>query len=112
MGTLRWLLVGILLHAKQSSRSPMDIAVTLADPLIYATLAVYLFRAGNEPHALVMASVGAGMMAIWASVLFGSGGAVQRQRWQGTLELLMLAPRRPWLTFLPVTLATAVVGAY
>ena len=29
---------------------------------------------------------------IWSSTLFGSGGAIQWQRWQGTLELLVAAP--------------------
>ena len=62
-----------------------------------ATLAVYLFRAGSEPHRLLEAAVGAGMMAVWISVLFGSGGAIQNQRWQGTLEMIMLAPRPPAL---------------
>ena len=32
------------------------------------------------------------MMGIWSSTLFGSGGAIQWQRWQGTLELLVAAP--------------------
>ncbi|MBK6015423.1 ABC transporter permease [Streptomyces sp. MBT53] len=112
MGRLRWVWVAVLLHAKQLSRSPLEIVISLVDPLVYATLAVYLFRVGGERHSVIEAAVGAGMMAVWASVLFGSGGAVQRQRWQGTLELLMLAPRRPALCFLPITLATAVIGVY
>ena len=32
---------------------------------------------------LLYASLGAGMMGIWSSVLFGSGGLIQWQRWQG-----------------------------
>jgi ABC-2 type transport system permease protein len=52
------------------------------------------------------------MMAVWSSVLFGSGGAIQNQRWQGTLEMLMLAPRPPALLVFPITLATAVTGMY
>ena len=46
-------------------------------------------------------------MGVWSSVLFGSGGAIQSQRWQGTLEMIMLAPRPPALVILPITLATA-----
>jgi ABC-type multidrug transport system permease subunit len=34
------------------------------------------------------------------------------QRWQGTLEMLMLAPRPPALLVFPITLATAVSGTY
>lgn len=51
-------------------------------------------------------------MGVWSSVLFGSGGAIQNQRWQGTLEMIMLAPRRPVAVLLPITLATGVTGTY
>jgi ABC-2 type transport system permease protein len=79
---------------------------------VQATLAVYLFRAGGDGDRLLEAAVGAGMMGVWSSVLFGSGGAIQNQRWQGTLEMIMLAPRRPALILLPITLATALTGTY
>ncbi|BCY06183.1 ABC transporter permease [Actinoplanes sp. L3-i22] len=112
MRTLRTLLIGTVLHAKHLSRSPFEIALALVIPLVQATLAVYLFRAGDEPHRLLEAAVGAGLMGIWSSVLTGSGGAIQRQRWHGTLEMIMLAPRHPILVILPITAATAVTGTY
>ncbi|WP_248964057.1 ABC transporter permease [Sphaerisporangium perillae] len=108
----RVVIVGALLHVKQLSRSPFEIATAFIVPLVQATLAVYLFRAGTEPHLLLEAAVGAGLMGVWSSVLFGSGGAIQNQRWQGTLEMLMIAPRPAVLTLLPVTLANAVTGTY
>jgi ABC-type polysaccharide/polyol phosphate export permease len=104
--------VGALLHAKHLSRSPLEIAIALLVPLVQATLAVYLFRAGAEPHRLLEAAVGAGLMGVWSSVLFGSGGAIQNQRWQGTLEMIILAPHPPALVILPITLATALTGTY
>jgi ABC-2 type transport system permease protein len=52
------------------------------------------------------------MMGIWSSTLFGSGGALQWNRWQGTLELLVAAPPPFIVVLLPLTLATAVTGAY
>lgn len=104
--------LGALLHAKQLSRSPLEIAINLLVPVVQATLAVYLFRAGGDGDRLLDAAVGAGMMGVWSSVLFGSGGAIQNQRWQGTLEMIMLAPRRPVLILLPITLATALTGTY
>jgi ABC-type multidrug transport system permease subunit len=112
MRLLRMLAVGTLLHVKQLSRSPFEIATAILIPLVQATLAVYLFRASPQPQVLLGAAVGAGMMGVWSSVLFGSGGAIQNQRWQGTLEMLMLAPRRPALVILPFTIATAVTGTY
>lgn len=112
MNLLRMIGVGLLLHTKQLSRSSFEIATALIVPVVQATLAVYLFRAGGDPGRLLEAAVGAGLMGVWSSVLFGSGGAIQRQRWQGTLEMIMLAPRPPALMILPITLATAVTGTY
>ncbi|GAB3159386.1 ABC transporter permease [Micromonospora sonneratiae] len=104
--------VGALLHTKHLSRSTLEITIALLLPVVQATLAVYLFRAGSEPHRLLEAAVGAGLMGVWSSVLFGSGGAIQNQRWQGTLEMIMIAPRPPALVILPITLATALTGTY
>ena len=109
---LRTVAVGTGLHVKHLSRSPLEITISLLMPLIQATLAVYLLRAGTEPHRLVEASVGAGLMGIWSSVLFGSGGAIQILRWQGTLEPTLLAPRLPVTVIAPLTLATALIGTY
>jgi ABC-2 type transport system permease protein len=104
--------VGVRTHASHLSRSPMEITVALLLPLIYATIAVYLFRAGDRPEQLLQASVGAGLMGIWSSVLFGSGGAIQNLRWMGILEHLIVVPAPLALVILPLTLATAVVGVY
>lgn len=104
--------LGSLLHAKQLTRSPFEIAIALIVPVVQATLAVYLFRAASESHRLLEAAVGAGLMGVWSTVLFGSGGAIQNQRWLGTLEMIMLAPRRPVVVVLPITLATALTGTY
>jgi ABC-2 type transport system permease protein len=112
MRTVRLLVVGTLLHARQLSRSPFEIATALLIPVVQATLAVYLFRSGAASQRMIQAAVGAGLMGVWSSVLFGSSGAIQNQRWQGTLEMIMLAPRPPALVLLPITLATAVTGTY
>jgi ABC-2 type transport system permease protein len=112
MKTARMLLIGTLLHVKQMSRSPFEVTIALVVPIVQATLAVYLFRSAAEQHRLLEAAVGAGLMGVWSSVLFGSGGAIQNQRWQGTLEMIMIAPRRPVLVLLPITVATGLTGTY
>ncbi|MEU8617983.1 ABC transporter permease [Streptomyces sp. NPDC048623] len=109
---LRLVAVGVRTHVSYMSRSPIEITFAVLVPLVYATLAVYLFRAAGDPDRLLTASVGAGLMGIWGSVLFGSGGAVQNQRWLGTLETLVAAPTPLALVLLPITLATAVIGTY
>ena len=52
------------------------------------------------------------MMGIWSSMLFGSGGLIQWQRWQGTLEYVVGVPPRLLLVVLPMTVATASIGLY
>jgi len=112
MTTLRILGIGTLLHVKQLSRSGLELVLALFVPVVQATLAVYLFRSSSDHQRLLQAAVGSGLMGVWSSVLFGSGGAIQNQRWQGTLEMIMLVPRRPVAVLLPITLATGVTGSY
>ena len=81
-------------------------------PIFYSTIAYYMFRSGARPGSLLYVSLGAGMMGIWSSVLFGSGGLIQWQRWQGTLEYVIGVPTRLILVILPMTIATASIGLY
>ncbi|WP_412543004.1 ABC transporter permease [Longispora sp. K20-0274] len=108
----RMVAVSAGLHVKMASRSTFEIASGLIVPLVQATMAVYLLRASDHPQNMVTAAVGAGLMGIWSQVLFGSGGAIQRQRWTGTLEMLVIAPRPAALTIVPITVATGIRGGY
>ena len=49
---------------------------------------------------------------MWSATSTTAGGAMQRERWHGTLELLVAAPPPFALVLLPVTLAMATVGIY
>ncbi len=112
MRTLRLIAVGVLMHVKMSTRGNFEIATAMIVPIVQATMAVYLLRAADSPHRMIEAAVGAGLMGVWSTVLFGSGGAIQRLRWMGTLEMLIIAPRNPAVTVLPITIATGLTGAY
>jgi ABC-2 type transport system permease protein len=61
---------------------------------------------------LFNASLGATVMAIWASVVTGSSGALDFQRRLGTLELLVAAPVSFLAILAPITIATAAIGVY
>src|SRR5437868_10152686 len=102
----------LLFRMKEFAVSTWFLLISVLQPIIFATIAFYMFRAGGRPGTLLYASLGAGMMGIWSSTLFGSGGALQWQRWQGTLELLVAAPPPFILVLLPMALATALNGAY
>jgi len=104
--------VGWKFHLKGLTMSSFFILVSVIQPLIFATIAYYMYEAGAREGTLLYVALGAGLMGMWSSTLFGSGGAIQWQRWQGTLELLIGAPPPFILTLLPLTLATASIGLY
>ncbi|HWE81665.1 MAG TPA: ABC transporter permease [Gaiellaceae bacterium] len=109
---IRILVNGFRIHFLQLSRSGFDILGMTAWPILNATMAYYLFGIGGNSRVLFSASLGATVMAIWASVTTGSSGALDFQRRLGTLELLVAAPV-PFLAILaPITIATASVGIY
>ena len=99
-------------NMKQLTRSGLFIFTSVVEPLIFATMAYYLFKAGHRPGTLLYASLSAGLMGIWTSTLFGSGGVISWQRWQGTLEPLVAAPPPMILILFPLTIATATIGLY
>ena len=111
MRSARLLLVGWRLHFKMLSRSSFNSVLGIVYPLFFATVAFFMYREGS-PHALLYASLGASVMGIWATTSTAAGGALQRERWHGTLELLVAAPAHFSLVMLPVTLAMSTIGVY
>ncbi|HEX4929484.1 MAG TPA: ABC transporter permease [Gaiellaceae bacterium] len=104
--------LGLVIHVKHLSRNAFDVMATTIWPLVYATLAYFMFRAGSEPEALLLASLGATVMGIWSITTVGAADAIQRQRWAGVLELLVAAPTPFWAVLLPITIATSTIGIY
>ena len=112
MKVARLIYTGWRFHVKSLTMSSFFILLSIISPIIFASMAYLMFRAGARPGSLLYVSLGAAMMGIWSSTLFGSGGAIQWQRWQGTLEYSIAAPPPFILILVPLTLATASVGLY
>ena len=112
MSSLRLVLISWWLQFKMIMRSPFDGFGNVIYPLFFATTAFFVFRAGDSPRTLIYASLGAAVMGMWSSVSTSAGSAMQRERWWGTLELLVSAPRHFSLILLPSTLGLATVGIY
>jgi ABC-2 type transport system permease protein len=104
--------LGLVIHFKHRTRNPFDVMTTAIWPLVYASLAYFMFRAGNEPASLLVASLGATIMGIWSVTTVGAADAIQRQRWAGVLELLVAAPAPFWAVLIPITIATSAIGIY
>jgi ABC-2 type transport system permease protein len=109
---IRLLLSGLRIHFLQMSRSASELVAMTLWPIIYATIAYYMFGAESDPTVLLTASLGASVMAIWSSVAFSAGGAIELQRRLGTLELLVAAPVPFGAVLAPITIATSAIGVY
>jgi ABC-2 type transport system permease protein len=71
-----------------------------------------MYRAGGSPETLLYASLGSAVAGIWSMAAIDASGAINRQRFWGTLELLVAAPVRFAYVLLPMTIAIASVGIY
>jgi len=112
MKTLRLLAVGWYFQFKMISRSPFEGVGQVVWPLFFATVAFFMFRAGENPRTLLYASLGSAVMGMWSATSTTAGNAMQRERWQGTLEALVATPSHFALVLLPITLAMATIGIY
>jgi ABC-2 type transport system permease protein len=113
MTVLRLLGVSWWMQLKMRSRSAFDGFLSLLWPLFFATTIFLMFRAGNNaPRALLSAAVGSSVMGIWSATSTTASSALQQERRQGTLELLVATPAPFALVMAPLTLSMATVGAY
>jgi ABC-2 type transport system permease protein len=108
----RLLAVGWLFHFKMLSRSAFDGLLGVMYPLFFATVAFFMFQAGAGQETLLYASLGASVMGIWSVTSTSAGSALQRERWHGTLEVLVASPAPFALVLLPVTIAMTTIGLY
>lgn len=102
---------GLGVHFKMLSRSPFDLWVVIASPLIFATLAHFLF-AENHGSDMLVAALASGVMGIWSSTTASGAGALQTQRRLGVLELLVASPTPFWSVMLPISIAISAIGIY
>ena len=112
MRAARLLWFGWLLQMKMLGRSSFNTVLGVLYPLFFATVAFFMFKAGDDPKPLLYASLGAAVMGIWGATSTAAGAAMARERWTGTLELLATAPAHFALILLPVTIAMATIGIY
>ncbi len=112
MRVLRLLWVGWVVHMKMLTRSAFNFWLGIIYPLFFATAAFFMFQSGDDPKPLLYASLGAAVMGIWGATSTSAGAALARERWTGTLELLVTAPAHFAVILLPVTIAMATIGMY
>jgi ABC-2 type transport system permease protein len=109
---IRAFLTGVRVHLVQLLRSPFDLVAILIWPIVFASIAYYLIGVDASSRVLFTASLGAAMMMMWSQVIVGSGFALDMQRNQGTLELLVAAPVPLVVVIAPILIASGLFGIY
>ena len=112
MKSLRLVAIGWVFQLKMLSRSSFDGLLGLLWPLFFATTAFFMFRTTHDARALLYAALGSSVMGIWSSTSVAASSALQRERWYGTLELVVGTPAHFSLVLIPITLAMSTIGVY
>ncbi len=68
----------------------------IIQPLIIALLALWMLRDAREDAAIFVV-VGSGMSGLWSSLIFISASSIDNERWDGTLEMMVIAPTPLWV---------------
>ena len=100
------------LQLKMLSASAFNGILQFVWPLFFATTAFLVYRQNGDPAALVYAGLGSAVMGLWSAIATTASGALQRERWHGTLELLVAAPTPFALVLVPITVAMTTIGVY
>lgn len=103
---------GLRVDLLQLIRSPFDMVGMLVWPLVFASIAYLLLGSESGTRVLFTASLGAAVMIMWGWVILGAGFALDNQREQGTLELVVGAPTPLVVLISPVMIARAIFGVY
>jgi ABC-2 type transport system permease protein len=112
MRVLRLLAVSYWLHLKMIAVSAFDGIFQVIWPIYFATAAFLIYGRADDPRVMVYAGLGAAVMGIWSVVTTTASGLLQRERWLGTLELLVSSPTPFALTLIPITTAMASLGLF
>jgi ABC-2 type transport system permease protein len=109
---VRLVAVGWWLQLKIRGRSAFDGLLGVLYPIFFATTVFFIYRQSSDQTALVTAAVGASVMGVWSATSTTASSALQSERRQGTLELLVAAPTSFPLLVIPITASMATVGLY
>jgi len=109
---VRLVMVTWWLQLKMRARSAFDGLLSLLWPLFFATTVFLMYRERPQTPALLAAALGAAVMGVWSATGTTAAAALQMERRQGTLELLVAAPTPFPLLVFPLTLSMATIGGY
>ena len=87
----RTILVVAEMTMRQQLTDGFILFTVLFQPIIIAVLGLFMLQDKGSDAAMFVV-VGSGLTGLWSSLLFISGGSINRERWSGTLESLVAVP--------------------
>lgn len=108
----------MILSAKNFMADPQWIIPSIIAPFIFTLVTFFFIRNPNGSDLLYLV-LGAGMMGMWGTTVYGSGSSITFDRWNGTMEATLAAPvpmiwiifgRVIWNTFIGITNAFVILA--
>ena len=109
---LRQQLVCYWLQLKILSTSAFEGLLAVIFPLMFATATLLVYRLNGDPEALQYAGLGVAIMGMWTCQGVVAATLLARERWAGTLELVIAAPTAFGRILVPICLAMSTIGFY
>ncbi|GGT43329.1 ABC transporter permease [Streptomyces chromofuscus] len=100
------------LEVRQLVRSRIYLFTSVLLPLIFASIAHYMFHGSERDGGQLIIALSAGLMGMWSATIMGAGSAITRLRYLHVLEPLVASPTPTFLFVLPFAVATASLGLY
>jgi ABC-2 type transport system permease protein len=100
------------LQLRVLSTSLFDGLLAVFFPLMFATAALLVYQVNGDADALQYAGLGAAIMGMWTCQGVIASSLLTRERWAGTLELLVAAPTSLTRVLVPITMALSTIGLY
>jgi len=109
---LRQQLVCYWLQLKMLSTSAFEGFLAVLFPLMFATTTLMLYQLNGDPESLEYAALGVAIMGMWTCQGVVAATLIGRERWAGTLELVIAAPTSFGRVVVPITMAMSTIGFY
>lgn len=93
---LQGALASTRVHLRNTLVRPMFQVTILAQPVAMVLLTRYVYDPG-DPASRFFVMLGSGLSGVWVATAFSSAGDLNRERWYGTVQAVMLATTPLWL---------------
>lgn len=100
----------MVIHIKQSLVRKTYTFIIFLQPILYSVLFYMIFKNNTEINIAEYIIIGTGIISLWSSIIFSSAGDIERERYIGTLEIIMSAPTKFIVIFTGKVLGNVILG--